>query len=113
MLFIDDDEPQIFQRRKNGAARAHHNSRPARVNFMPFVVPFAFRQMAVENSDCILGIGETALETFDGLRSQRYLGHEHNRRPPPRQGRVNRLEINFRFSAASHSMEQDRLRFLR
>ena len=42
VLFIDDDEPEILQRRENGAARADDNARASGMNLMPFIVSFAF-----------------------------------------------------------------------
>ena len=41
VLFIDDDEPHVFQRRKDSAARADNNPRAARMNLVPFVVALA------------------------------------------------------------------------
>ena len=73
VLFIDDDESEIFQRREDGAPRAHHDPGAAGVDLVPFIVPLAFRQMAVQNRDRILRLGEAALETLDGLRRERNL----------------------------------------
>ena len=42
MLFIDDDESQIFKRGEDGAARANHDARLAGIDLMPFVVTLAF-----------------------------------------------------------------------
>ena len=43
VLFIDDDQAEILERSKDGAACADHDPRAARLDFMPFVVAFAFR----------------------------------------------------------------------
>ena len=44
VFFIDDDQPEIFQRREDRAARADDDARASRLNLVPFVVAFAFRQ---------------------------------------------------------------------
>ena len=41
MLFIDDDQSEILQRREDGAARANDNPRPARVDLVPLIVTLA------------------------------------------------------------------------
>ena len=51
VFFIDDDQAEILQRRENGAARADDDPRAAGMNLVPFIVPFAFGQMAVQNRD--------------------------------------------------------------
>ena len=71
VFFIDHDEPEIFERRKNRAARADHDACSARVNFVPFIVAFAFRQMTVEDGDRIRHVGKATLETLHRLRRQR------------------------------------------
>ncbi len=68
VFFIDHDEPEIFQRRENRAARADYNTRTAGMNFVPFIVAFALGQMTVQHRDRILRFGKTSLETFDRLR---------------------------------------------
>ncbi len=51
VFFIDDDESEVFERREDGAAGADDDARPAGLNLVPFVVPFAFRELAVQDRD--------------------------------------------------------------
>ncbi len=70
VFFIDNDERKVFERRENGAARANHDSGATGMNFVPFIMAFASRQMAVQNGDHISGFGETSLKALNGLRRQ-------------------------------------------
>ena len=108
VFFIDDDEPEIFERRENRAARADHDPRAAGMDLVPFIVPLAFRQMAVQDGDVVRLLGEAALETLDGLRRERDFRNEHDRRLAARERGADRLQINFRFAAAGHAVEQNR-----
>ena len=54
VFFIDHDEAEIFQRRENRAARADDDARAAGMNLVPFIVPLAFGQMAVQDRDHVL-----------------------------------------------------------
>ena len=85
VFFIDHDEAEIFERREDGAARSDHDPRASGMNLVPFIVPLAFRQMAVQDRDAVLDFGETALETLDRLRRQRNFRHEHDRSFSSRQ----------------------------
>ena len=49
VFFIDHDQSEIYERRENGAAGADDDARPARMHLVPFIVPLAFRQMAVQD----------------------------------------------------------------
>ena len=42
VLLIDDDQPEILERRKDRAARTDHDPRAARLNLVPFIVALAF-----------------------------------------------------------------------
>ncbi len=78
MFFIDDDEPEVFQRREDGAAGADDDARAARLNLVPLVVPLAFREPAVQDCDHVFGFREAAFETLDRLRRERDLRDEHD-----------------------------------
>ena len=58
MFFIDDDESKLFERRKYRTARSDNNARTTGMNFVPFIVAFALRQMAVQDSNAILDFSE-------------------------------------------------------
>jgi len=40
------------------------------VNLVPFIVPFAFGEMAVQDRDRVLRFGEATFETLDRLRRE-------------------------------------------
>ena len=42
VLLIDDDQPEIFQRREHGAAGANDDASAAGMNLVPFIMAFAF-----------------------------------------------------------------------
>ena len=113
VFFIDNDESEILQRRENSAARADHDPRAAGLNLVPFIVPFAFGQMTVQNSDVILRLGEPAFEAFHRLRRKRDFRNENNGRTSAVERRADRLQINFRFAGTRDAVEQNRPRVLR
>src|SRR5262249_30000214 len=43
VFFVDNDESQVFQRREDRASGTDYDTRSPTMNFMPFVVTFAFR----------------------------------------------------------------------
>ena len=51
LLFIDHDQPEIFDRRENGRARSHHDARLAAPHAPPFARALHFRQRAVQHRD--------------------------------------------------------------
>ena len=67
MLFIDDDDPKVFERRKDGASRPDDNASTAGMNLPPLIEAFASREMAVKQQ-LPLRIRKARLESFDGLR---------------------------------------------
>ena len=107
MFFIDDDEPKIFQRRENGAACTNHDARASGMNFVPLVVAFALRQMAVQHRDCIRHIGKTAFKAFDCLRRQRNFRHENDRGAAAIKRCPDRLQINFGLTGSGHTVKQN------
>ena len=56
VFFVDDDEADVLERGEDGAAGADHDPGAAGVELVPFVVPLAFRQVAVEDRDHV-GLG--------------------------------------------------------
>ena len=49
VLLIHNDQTERFHRRKNCGARADHDLRAALPDLVPFVVPFAGREMTVQH----------------------------------------------------------------
>ena len=112
VFFIDDDEPDVFERGEDGAARADDDPGAAGVELVPFVVSLAFRQVAVQDRDHVGLGGEPALETLDRLRGERNFRDEDDGGLAAREGGADGLQINFRFPAAGHAVKQNgRMRF--
>ena len=57
--------------------------------------------------------GEAAFETLDRLRGERNFRDEDDRGLAAREGGADRLQINFRFAAAGHAVEENRRMRLR
>ena len=113
VFLIDDDEPEVRQRREDRAARADHDARAAVMNLVPFVVALALGQMSVQHRDCILRLGEPAFEALDGLRRKRNFRDENDCRASAVERCADGLQINFRLAGARHAVEQNRARVFR
>ena len=113
VFFIDNDQSKIFQRRENGTAGADDNAGVAGMDFVPFIVAFAFREMTMQNRNHILCFGETALEAFDRLRRQGNFRNEDDRAATAFERRSDSLKINFSFSATGYAVQQNRTRVFR
>ena len=78
------------------------------MQLVPFIVSLALRQMTVQNGHRVRLRGEAALESLDCLRGQRDFRDEYDRRLAPCERGSNCLQINFRFSASGHAVEENR-----
>ena len=108
VFFIDHDEAEIFERRENRAAGADDDAGAAGMELVPFVVPFAFGKMTVQDRNHVRLRGEATLESFDRLRGERDFRDEDDRGLAAREGGADRLQINFRLAAAGHAVEENR-----
>ena len=61
----------------------------------------------MQDCDHVLRFRETAFETLDRLRRERNFRDEHDGSLAPRQRELDRLQINFRFSAPGHAVQQE------
>ncbi len=91
VFLIHYDEAEVFQRRENGAAGADHDPRAPGLNFMPLIMPLAFRKSAMQHRHHVLRVREATLETLHCLRRERDLGDEDDRGFAARQGGGDRL----------------------
>ena len=112
VFLIDHDEAEIFQGREDRAARADHDARPTGMDLVPFIMPFALGQMAVQHGDRVLHVGKTAFEPLDRLRGQRNLWNQNDSGASAVERGADRLQINFRFPRAGDAVEQNRARVL-
>ena len=54
MFFIDDNEPGIFDGRKDGGSCSNDDASFTRSNAMPFVETLTLREIGVKNGDLIV-----------------------------------------------------------
>jgi len=75
VLLVDDDQPEVGDRRENRGAWADADPRLAAAQALPLVVALAGRQAGVQDRN---GVAEALDEARHGLRRQADLGHEHD-----------------------------------
>src|ERR1700690_4139944 len=97
LLFIDDDEPEIFERSENGGARPNHNFRFAIAHAPPLAGAFDIRQSAVEHGD---GGSEARADEAADPESERDFRDEHDCGFASGKRRFDGPEIDLRFAAA-------------
>ena len=105
LLFIHDNQAQIFERRENCRARSHHDARLAAPHAPPFARALHFRQRAVQHRDAR---AESRAAQPPTPQRQRNFRHQNQRGLVPRERRFDRAQIHFRFSAARDAVEQAR-----
>ena len=108
VFFIDNDDAEPFQRREDSASRADDDAGPSGMDLAPFVVAFAAREMAVEDGDLTLNLGEPGLESLNGLWRERDLRHQNQRRAAKIDRVADRLEIDLRLAASGHPEKKKR-----
>ena len=106
MLLVHDDEPGLAHRRKDGAARADHDARPAGLDAMPLVVPLALRKAAVQHGHLIARLGEAALNRSTVCGVSEISGTSTNAPRPAIARHGDRLQVNLRLAAARHAVEE-------
>ena len=82
VLLVHDDDAQVFERRKNRAARADDDPRGPAVDLVPFVVALAVGEVAVQDRNFFLHVREAGFEAFHRLRGQCDFRHQHERGAP-------------------------------
>ena len=88
LLLIDDDEPDVFQRRKDGTAGTHHDVCAAVLNHLPLQKTFGVVEGRVLHRH---PAAKLTLEPQDHLRGQADLRHQHQRTPALLQTAGNEL----------------------
>jgi len=68
VLLINDNQPEIFQRREHGTASANDDAGAAGMDFMPLIMPFSLGQMTVQNRNGVLRFRKAAFESLNRLR---------------------------------------------
>ena len=70
MFLIDDNEPGVFDRCKNGGASPNYDAGFPSSDSMPFVKALSLGEVRVEDCDLIGEIVEASFEALDGLGSK-------------------------------------------
>src|SRR5262245_12031420 len=103
MLFVDDDETDAFQGRKNRGASADNDRGFAGVDTHPFVEPLTFGQRTMKDG----GFSRKALrKAIRELRSQSDFRNEDEGAFAGRDEMLGRSHVNLGFTAASHAVEK-------
>ena len=108
VFLVHDDEPERFDRREDGRARADDDAGAALADLVPFVVAFAGGQMAVQHGDERLqrAGAEARLEPLDGLRRERDFRHEHDGALALFERVGDGLQINLGLAAAGDAVQE-------
>ncbi len=94
VLFIDENQSQIRRRRKNRRPRPHHNPRLAPLDPPPLLAALFRRQRRVQQRH---PLAKRCIQQPHRLRRQPNLRNQQDRRHPPIQRPLHRLQINGRF----------------
>ena len=103
MLFVDDDDAEVFKRGKQRGAGADHNGRFAVFRLQPGRETFAVIEPGVQDFHRRV---KALAKTGDGLRRQADLWHHHQRLAPLRQHILQHAQIHFRFPGAGNTRQQ-------
>ena len=104
MLFVDNDQPKIRHRCEYGKPRAEYDACAALLCGFPMTRACRLGQLTVQTDQA--GIGKAGRDAFFQLRREIDLGDQHQRRPPGRQHALDQAQIDLRFTAAGHAVQQ-------
>ena len=107
MLLVDDDHPDIGQRRDHGQPCADHDVGVAGPDPSPLVGALPFSEPGVDERDPGVEVGPQPVDEREGEGD---LGHEHEGRPPGFERGGDRLDVDRGLAAAGHAIEQERAR---
>jgi hypothetical protein len=103
VLLVDDDQPEVGQRREHRGPRPDADARLAAAQPQPLVVALARAQLGVQDRDLL---AEPLPEPAGGLRGERDLRDQHDRRAPPVQGRRNGAQVDLGLAAAGDAVQE-------
>ena len=104
MLFVQHDQAQLGNRRKQARTGPHDHRQLTRTNAPPCVGPFTRFELAMNERDLA---GKALQKAARRLRGQTDLRHQHNRAAALRQHRVHRPHINLGLAAAGHAAQEE------
>ena len=106
LLLVDDDEADVFQRREDRAAGAHHDIGAAVLDHLPLQKPLGMVEGRMLHGH---PLAEPALQSQDHLGRQADLRHQHQCPLAQLQAPLDELQEHQRFAAAGHAVEQGRM----
>ncbi len=109
VLFVDDDEPEVFDGREHGGAGADDEIHVASSDPVPLIMTLAVGHAAVLNRHAI---AERGPELRGHLRRQRDLGDEHQDAASEGDGVARQPHVQLRLAAAGHAVQQRRVKAL-
>ncbi len=106
LLFIDDDEPDIFQRGKHRGARPHNDARFAIPHSPPFAGAFHIAQRRMQHRHALESRPKPRPALPPDPKCQRNFRHQNKCGFSTRKRILHRAQIHFRLSTARHAVEQ-------
>ena len=108
LLLIHDDEADVPQRREHRRPGSQHDVRLATADALKLVIPLGQAQAAVQQRHLVPKIRGKARHH---LRRQRDLRHQDHHGPAAVQQLLRQPDIDQRFAAAGHTLQQRDARF--
>ena len=103
VLLVDDDEPEVGDRREDRAARADADARLARAQAAPLVVALPRAELGVQDRD---GVAEARDEAVDHLRRQPDLGDEDQHAAPLGQRLGGGAQVDLGLARAGDAVQE-------
>ena len=103
VLFVDDDEPEVANRREDRRARAYDHARLAARDPLALVSTLRLAESGVHDRD---PVAEARGEPSYRLRGERDLRYEHDRTPVASEGDSARLEVDLGLAAPGRTVQQ-------
>ena len=106
VLFVDDDQPEIGDRRKQRGARADRHLHPPPAERLPGVLALSRGETAMKHCDVV---SEARAETSDELWRERDLRHEQDRPTAQLAHFVDGAEVHLGLSGTGDAVQKERL----
>ena len=104
MLFIDDDQAKLRQRREHRGTRTDHHARLAGVSGAPAREAFSVAETRVQHRD---RHREPCAEALEELRREADLRHQHQRRAPALERAGGEPQVHLGLAAARYALQQE------
>src|SRR5580704_6108874 len=107
LLFVDDDEAEIFERREDGGARADDDASLAVADAPPFAGALDVAERGMKNGDAFEASAEpgAALTTYP--QSESDFGNENDGGFSAREGFLDGAHVNLGLAAAGDAIEEE------